>query len=184
MESTHKNLVVFGSPSRDSFTAQLLNEMLERLPGGAVIFDCFATPPAPCDGCGRCKTEAGCRHGDLDGFFTPFAEADQVIFAFPVYNNSFPAPLKALIDRFQLFYNARFSRHEKHPVPGRREVTVLLTRGGPQDVSELVLAQLRPVFTVTGCVLKRCVVLTDTDRLTPGQPLHPVMTDYETGDHL
>lgn len=37
-------------------------------------------------------------------------DADAVIVATPVYNLSFPAPMKALFDRFQRYYEAHFRR--------------------------------------------------------------------------
>ena len=43
-------------------------------------------------------------------------DADAVIVATPVYNLSFPAPMKALFDRFQRYYEAHFRRKIAQPI--------------------------------------------------------------------
>ena len=95
--------------------------------------------------------------------FEYFKNSDEVFFAFPVYNGSFPAPLKALIDRFQIFYNARFFKNKHPPIEGVRQVTLIITAGGKIDPLPLITAQLKPIFTVCGCKLKKAVVLSGTD---------------------
>lgn len=173
------NLIIYGSPFKDSFTARLLQPVAESLNGQTTFFNCFESSPLPCDGCGYCKRVTACRHKDLDEFFKDFISAKNVIFAFPVYNGSFPAPLKAVIDRFQRFYSARFSLNLRPPVPGKRKVTLVITAGSDTDPLPLILAQLKPVFTICGCELEKAVVLSGTDRLTVTSELSPVVTHYK-----
>lgn len=158
------NLIIYGSPNKDSFTMELLkNVMAERLED-AFFYDCFKKSPAPCDGCGFCKVNNNCKFGDLTEFFKKFKSAKEVFCAFPVYNGSFPAPMKALIDRFQIFYNARFFRNLRPPIEGTRDVTLIITAGGKDNPLPLITAQLKPLFTVCGCKLKKAFVLLETDK--------------------
>lgn len=156
-------LVIFASPHKNGHTARLLskNTVLFK---NSCIFDCFDSMPLPCIDCGLCKNQNACRFNDLDDFFKQFENAETVIFAFPVYNAGPPAPLKALIDRFQRFYNARFSKNIVNPIKGQRDVIVIMTMGSEKDLSEQVLNQFKPVFTISGCRLKKVIVKTATDK--------------------
>lgn len=157
------NLIIYGSPNKDSFTMKLLKESEKEGIKNSYFFSCFEASPKPCDGCGFCKTADGCKFNDLEDFFENFTNAKRVIFAFPVYNGSFPAPMKSLIDRFQLFYNARFFKNKRPPIPGTREVTLIITAGANENPLDIITAQLKPLFTVCGCKLKKAIMLLGTD---------------------
>ena len=79
-------------------------------------YNVYDLAPAPCTDCKYCEYHDGCSNKDLDIFFEDFEEADFIAFFTPVYNNFFPAPLKAVIDRFQRYYSARFKRGANPPV--------------------------------------------------------------------
>jgi len=158
-----KNLIIYGSPNKNSFTMKLLKQSEEQNIENARFYNCFESMPAPCDGCGFCKTHDGCKFNDLKDFFEDFKEAERVVIAFPVYNGSFPAPLKSLIDRFQQFYNARFFRNKRPPINGIREVVLIITAGSNDDPLDIITAQLKPLFTICGCRLKKAIMLLGTD---------------------
>ena len=80
-----RNLIIFGSPDCNSFTARLLRQESADLKGETVTYNCFKNMPAPCDGCGLCKKQDGCKFSDLDTFFNNFEKSDNVIIAFPIY---------------------------------------------------------------------------------------------------
>lgn len=157
------DLIIYGSPNKNSFTMELLKKTQGESFNNSYFFDCFANSTIPCDGCGFCKTANSCKHSDLEEFFNNFKKANNVIIAFPVYNGSFPAPLKALIDRFQQFYNARFFKGIKPPIQGKRNVTLIITAGSSTNPLYLITEQIKPVFTVCGCKLEKAIMLLDTD---------------------
>lgn len=157
------NLIIYGSPNKSSFTMELLKKVTAEKFENSYLYNCFEKSPKPCDGCGLCKVKDFCKYDDLKEFFESFENSDEVFFAFPVYNGSFPAPLKALIDRFQIFYNARFFKNKRPPIEGVRQVTLIITAGGKIDPLPLITAQLKPIFTVCGCKLKKAFVLGGTD---------------------
>lgn len=173
-----RNVIIYASPNKDSFTSRVLYNEKAVNADDSILFDCFENSPAPCDGCGLCKKVDGCKFTDLDGFFADFERAENLTIAFPIYNNSFPAPLKALLDRFQRFYSARFYRGVRPPIKGHRKVTLIITAGSDCDPLPIILAQIRPIFTISGCELKKAVVLTGTDRLSSDQKLTPKITEY------
>ena len=157
------NFIIYGSPNKNSFTMELLRQSERQSLENACFFNCFEARPTPCDGCGFCKASDGCKFDDLNDFFKDFERAENVILAFPVYNGSFPAPLKSLIDRFQWLYNARFFKNKRPPIGGKRDVTLVITAGSKKNPLPLITSQLKPLFTISGCKLKKAVMLLNTD---------------------
>ncbi len=172
-----KTLVIYASPKKDSFTKKILSDKIKNL-DNVSFFDCFKSSPFPCDDCGFCKNKNGCSKDDLNEFFRQFEKSEKIIFAFPVYNGSVPAPLKALLDRFQRFFSARFVRNHKPAISGQREVTIIMTMGGEKDISEYVLEQFLPIFTICGCTLKKCYSLSGTDNLSLDDELVPKIYEF------
>ena len=163
MDGYMKTLIIYGSPNKNSFTMQLLKKVEGDSLKDNYFYSCFDSAPHPCDGCGFCKTADGCKFNDLEDFFENLKKADRVVFAFPLYNGSFPAPMKSLIDRFQQFYNARFFKNKRPPIEGKRKVTLIITAGSTADPLPLITAQLKPLFTICGCSLERAEMLLGTD---------------------
>ena len=71
---------------------------------------------APCLGCGFCEHKEGCVNSDFDQIDHLLRTCDYLVVASPVYNLSFPAPLKAIFDRTQRYFSARFVRGERPPI--------------------------------------------------------------------
>ena len=56
-----------------------------------------------------------------------------------------------------------------------------MTAGSTRDMTAVVLAQLTPAFTVTGCVLAECTLLLGTDTGQPTLIAHPELCDPTKG---
>lgn len=158
-------LVVFASPHKQGHTAKALQAYLQaRGIAEYAFFDCYATPPHPCTDCGACKSAFRCQYSDLDTFLQQFSACGQVIFAFPIYNGSVPAPLKALLDRFQLFFNARFClRRPKGSMPPKAAV-LLYTCGQADTYANGLRALFEPMFTVMDTHLEQLQATANTDK--------------------
>lgn len=96
-------------------------------------FDVFHRRFEFCDGCGACRKSGICRYRDLDDFWHIFSQSKLVIVSSPVYNGSFPAPLKALLDRTQAFYNGYFALGRKQMIQGKRKMLLLISSGRDGD---------------------------------------------------
>ena len=158
-------LVLFGSPHKEGATARLLTAALAGMPKAEVTrFDAFALAPAPCDDCGYCHRAEGCRHRDLDGFYEALEAADVLVFATPVYNRSFPAPMKAMLDRLQRYWAARFVRGVRPPIAKAKQ-TLLLTAGGASRGDGTYLEpQLAPILTILHSTPARTIHAEGTDQ--------------------
>ena len=96
-------LVLFSSPHKDGHTKKLLEAFLDGLKGKdwqVKSLDICKVNIHPCIACGYCQKADGCAFRDLDEFDRDLRACDLLLIATPVYNLSFPAQLKAVIDRF------------------------------------------------------------------------------------
>ena len=116
-----KALVLFGSSHSHGHTARLLDSFLEcfRHHGGweVEVADLYRLNPHPCTGCKACAKEERCAYPDLDALDKSLRACDLLVVASPVYNFSFPAPVKAWLDRTQRYFEARFALGKKPPIP-------------------------------------------------------------------
>ncbi len=148
--------VLFGSPSRHGNTGRLLDSFLAGLPAGieAEIASAYEWNMAPCRGCGFCREHQGCALPDFPRFDALLRGADYLAVATPVYNLSFPAPLKAMLDRTQCYYNARFCRGIRPPLPKRKPAVLLVTADGQgQEGVAIMERQLNMIFTILNAEL-------------------------------
>jgi multimeric flavodoxin WrbA len=162
-----KNLLVFfSSPRKNGAVAALLSEFLGELDGSfnISVFDAYKENISACIDCKYCAEHERCALPDSDRLYPQLEWADVLVFAAPVYNMGVPAPLKAVIDRFQLYYNARFCRGVK-PLAGRRKQAVLLAAAGSEEGGiEATEQMLRRIFTVMNTNLQCTVFLQNTDK--------------------
>lgn len=159
-------LVLFGSPHKNGFTARLLNDFLAPLESEAEIrtVNAYESAVAPCIDCGACTKGETCSQRDFDFLDSLFRRADVIVVATPVYSLSFPAPLKAIVDRTQRYFSARFSLGVKPPIQKHKMAVLLVTCGSKNTQSaEIMARQLRMIFSVMNTTLDNEVVWTDTD---------------------
>ncbi len=159
-------LAVFSSPHKSGTCARLMEECLKCLPESDVVncYDAFQMHTQPCIDCGWCKNNQGCALPDLDAFMTAYEQADIVIICTPVYNLSFPAPLKSIFDRFQRYFNARFHLGIKPPIAKPKQALLLLCSGSKDKTGfDIIKKQSEMVFTVLNTTLAGMVCLPGTD---------------------
>ena len=121
-------MIINGSPRKDGISAELVKQVKPYFLDCEIKeYNVYDLAPAPCTDCKYCEYHEGCSNHDLDIFFEDFEAADYVAFFTPVYNNFFPAPLKAVIDRFQRYFNARYKRGANPPVEKRKKVGVVIS---------------------------------------------------------
>lgn len=160
-------LAVVASPRKSGYTAKLLGALLREFPKGTAIdiINVYELDPKPCNACGYCKSVNGCSKKDLEGFFKRFENVDVIIFATPVYFMGVPAPMKALIDRFQRYYEARFRRNVKTPIEKRRKGLLLVTSGSDGEIGfEVIKHQLLQSFTVLNIEMCGTMLAKNTDK--------------------
>lgn len=159
-------LVLYGSPHPKGKTWQLYESFARTIPKNAdiTVYSAYKNRPSPCVDCGFCTRQDGCSQHDLDDFMRAFETCDIIVLVTPVYYNSFPAPLKAVIDRFQRYYSARFSRGIKPPIAKPRLAAVLATCGSDErEGLNEIKEQFKRAATVLNCTMAGAAFARGTD---------------------
>ncbi len=162
-----KVLALIASPRKSGYTAKLLGTLLREFPKGTniEIVNLYELNPVPCNACGYCKAGNGCSKKDLEDFLKKFETADVIVFATPIYFMGVPAPFKALLDRFQRYYEARFRRNIRHPIEKNRKALLIVTSGSDGEIGyEVIKHQLLQAFTVLNLELKGSMLARNTDK--------------------
>jgi multimeric flavodoxin WrbA len=167
-----KILAICGSPRKESISRLMLKMFLE-LPelkhGGhqpeITIIDAYKENIKPCTHCAYCKKNRFCKYDDFKKIDAGFQEADILIFASPVYCMGFPAPLKAIFDRTQQYFEAKFSLGIKHPVEKHKKALFLCAYGSSDSRSvQFMEAQIELVFNVLNAELCAVITASNTDK--------------------
>ena len=162
-----KALVLFGSPKRNSHTAKLTGAFLKGLSKSfdVEIVRLFELKPTPCNDCGYCKASDGWSTQDVVERMNRDFGAGVDVSARPVHLDAFPAPMKALFDRFQRFFCARFRRHIEKPIEKPKQAVMLLTAGSDGAEAQAVLEkQVRRAFSVMNTNLCATILADHTDK--------------------
>lgn len=161
-------MVLFCSPDPHGNTRMLLDsfmgEFKDRPEWQVSETDVYSLNAHPCTGCRACAKKEKCTFDDLDKFDRELRKSDLLVVASPVYNDSFPAPMKAVLDRSQRYFEARFSLGVRQPIKKHREAVLLLTMGQEEDFPvEVTVHQLQRAFSVMNTSLMGCAVWDGTD---------------------
>ena len=160
-----KYLIIKGSGREHGFTNKLCGELIEMLGEENVqVFDTYRESFKPCNGCGYCVDNDRCVNRDLDSFYESFETCDIIVILSPVYNGMFPAPLKGLIDRFQVYYNSFYRNNKKQPIEKTRSAYFIAASGrDDNEAFEYMKAQLKRAFTILNVNLKGAHLRSFTD---------------------
>lgn len=164
-----KALVLFASPNSQGHTRKLLEGFLRdfREDQDWMIeeINVYEKNLHPCIGCKACAKKEGCAFDDFDEIDHALRQSDLLVIASPIYSASFPSPMKALLDRTQRYFEARFSLGLKPPIKKHRKAVLLLSMGSREDFGvEVATYQLQRAFTVMNTELCGCAVWQETDR--------------------
>ena len=159
--------VLFASPHPNGNTSKLLNYYLRNFTTYEVtIFDAYKNSVKPCIGCDGCKKNEGCIYKDFDEIDKYLNIADILVIATPSYNLSFPAPLKAIFDRMQIYFSKRFFKNIVPPIEKKKEAVLLLTTGRDSEISRKIMTcQLNMIFSIINAKLDKTMVLDYTDNI-------------------
>lgn len=172
-----KTVVFVGSPRKNGATATVLSMLSDRL-GDATVVDAFARAVKPCDDCRGCYTHDGCVKRDMDDVYEAIEQADRLVFVTPVYNRSFPAPLKAMIDRLQCYWAARFIRGKKPPIERPKTAFLITVCGSDRDDGACLLHQLEPPFTILNVTDTKAVHITGCDGNVDWESVEEKLNDF------
>ena len=133
-----KTLVFFGSARKKGNTKDLLNIFLEHLKGEVEVIDAYRTEVGGCIDCRYCWENRGCSvQDDMQSIYDKIDNADNIVFASPLYFNNVPGPLKNIIDRCQVYWASR-RRKDRDEISDKK--AALLVVGGAPSYNNQFLA--------------------------------------------
>ena len=144
-------ILLYGSPKTGGITEQMAARLLDGVEHAR--FDAYETAANPCTDCHGCYADGRCVMRDLDAFYAALEQADCIVIATPVYHLSFPAPLKAILDRTQPYWATRFVRGIKPPIEKPKRVILLSHADKDAHGGEMLVRQLSPALTVLNAKL-------------------------------
>lgn len=145
-----KITVIYGSPHKSGTTSKSLEKFLHSIKEENSIsyFDAYEMSPKPCIDCKKCKESFKCIYNDLDNLYESVISCDLLVIASPIYNASFPAPLKSIIDRMQPFYFLKKNKVQKNITP--KNSVIITTQGSNLDYSSCLKKQILPNLKLLG----------------------------------
>ena len=163
-----KTLVFFGAAREKGHTRAMVDLFLEHLDGEKEIIDAYRTDVAPCKDCRYCWHKKGCSIKDgMQDIYQKIEEADNLVFASPMYFHSITGRLKTLIDRLQVYW----AGHVRNDMPEQpqHKAAILMVGGAPSFENqflggELVLKNLCNDLSAE-CLGEVCLANSDVDSL-------------------
>jgi multimeric flavodoxin WrbA len=160
-----KLLIINSSPRENGVCSEVIKQVKPYFAECQIKqYDLYKLNPAPCTACGYCEIHEECSNKDLDIFFEDFEYADYIAFFSPIYNNFFPAPLKAVIDRFQRYYSARFYKGANPPIKKHKSVGLVITSGSSsRQCADYMATTLKQSFSVLNGTVTARYYIPNTD---------------------
>lgn len=119
-----KVIALLGSPLSDGNTARLLDEAIRGAEEAGCDVERIVAAHldiAPCMEIFYCQENETCEIRDeMIGMYDKFREMDGLIIATPVMTMGIPGRLKSFMDRFQVFYMAKYHRGRPFISPEQR----------------------------------------------------------------
>lgn len=162
-----KAVILYGSPHENGHTKKTLYKVIKELKNdyNFEFIDAFKANVKPCIDCGFCEKTGECVFSDFNNIDKILRECELLIIATPIYNSSFPAPLKAIIDRTQMYFNMK-TKLKINPFKQKKYAILVATYGSNDDsCEEIILNQLKLFFILLNAKLSKVIFVKNTDKV-------------------
>ncbi len=154
-----KVIGLLGSPLPEGNTAQLLARAVQGAKDAGCTVELIPVTGLDFQGCQEmffCRDHETCILDDaMQQIYPKFVDMDGLILATPVMTMGIPGTLKSFMDRFQVFFMAKYQRNQSLVSPERKE-----TRAGlficisGMDIPEVFVGAkltIRALFDIIDC---------------------------------
>lgn len=166
MSKKKQGLILFGSPRNNGYTKKVLDMVIQNYKDEYCFeyINSHGQDIKPCIACGYCQISGVCCFNDFQPIDTCIQNADLIIVATPVYNLSVPAPLKAILDRMQVYFESKFKLGIKNPIKKRKSGILVVTSGSKNyEGINIIRKQIKMQFTLINTEFIGEAILTNTD---------------------
>jgi multimeric flavodoxin WrbA len=168
-----KVIGLLGSPLSDGNTAKLLDRALKGAEdAGCVVEKILVTNLdfQACDEMLFCKDHDTCIiDDDMQQLYPKFKEMDGLIIATPVMTMGIPGKLKSMMDRFQVFFMAKYMRKKpfisKERRAGRRGLFICISGMKIPEVFVGAKLTVRAFFDIIDCQYTDELLISDMDTI-------------------
>ena len=126
-----KALGILGSPRRGGNSEVLLDKALEGAKSSGLDTEKIILNElkfSPCQECSGCAKEGKCIiNDDMQIIYKKLDQAQTIILATPIFFGSLPAQVKAMIDRCQCLWAAKYVLAKKETKPAKRGLLILVS---------------------------------------------------------
>jgi multimeric flavodoxin WrbA len=164
-------VALLGSPRTGGNTAKLLQQAIEGAQDAGCEVEKVIVPHLkfkPCMEIFYCMDHENCRmEDDVTPFYDTFRQMDGLIVAAPIMTMGIPGALKSFMDRFQVYYMAKYWRKNSFISPDHRKIrkTLFISIGGmdiPNDFDGALLT-VKAFCEIIDCPLWSTVFQNDMD---------------------
>jgi NAD(P)H-dependent FMN reductase len=168
-----KVIGLLGSPLSDGNTAKLLDRALKGAEDAGCIVEKILVTNLDFQACEEmmfCKDHDTCIiDDDMQQLYLKFKEMDSLIIATPVMTLGIPGKLKSMMDRFQVFFMAKYIRKKplvsKERRMGRRGLFICISGMKIPDVFVGVKLTARAFFDIIDCQYTDELLISDMDTI-------------------
>jgi multimeric flavodoxin WrbA len=188
-----KVIGLLGSPLSEGNTAKLLDRALKGAEDAGCTVEKIEVANLDFESCMEmffCRDHDTCiMDDDMQTLYPKFKEMDCLIIATPVMTMGIPGKLKSMIDRFQVFFMAKYMRKQpfiaKERRAGRKGLFICISGMKIPDVFVGVKLTIRAFFDIIDCQYTDELLINDMDTIQD-VAAHPDLLDaaYQKGYNL
>jgi multimeric flavodoxin WrbA len=168
-----KVIGLLGSPLSDGNTAKLLDRALKGAEDAGCIVEKILVTNLDFQACEEmlfCKDHDTCIiDDDMQQLYPKFKEMDGLIIATPVMTMGIPGKLKSMMDRFQVFFMAKYMRKKpfisKERRAGRRGLFICISGMNIPEVFVGAKLTVRAFFDIIDCQYSDELLISDMDTI-------------------
>jgi multimeric flavodoxin WrbA len=168
-----KVIGLLGSPLSDGNTAKLLDRALKGAEDAGCIVEKILVTTLDFQACEEmlfCKDHDTCIiDDDMQQLYPKFKEMDSLIIATPVMTMGIPGKLKSMMDRFQVFFMAKYMRKKpfisKERRAGRRGLFICISGMNIPEVFVGAKLTVRAFFDIIDCQYSDELLISDMDTI-------------------
>jgi NAD(P)H-dependent FMN reductase len=168
-----KVIGLLGSPLSDGNTAKLLDRALKGAEDAGCIVEKILVTTLDFQACEEmlfCKDHDTCIiDDDMQQLYPKFKEMDSLIIATPVMTMGIPGKLKSMMDRFQVFFMAKYMRKKpfisKERRAGRRGLFICISGMKIPEVFVGAKLTVRAFFDIIDCQYTDELLISDMDTI-------------------
>jgi multimeric flavodoxin WrbA len=168
-----KVIGLLGSPLSDGNTAKLLDRALKGAEDAGCIVEKILVTTLDFQACEEmlfCKDHDTCIiDDDMQQLYPKFKEMDGLIIATPVMTMGIPGKLKSMMDRFQVFFMAKYMRKKpfisKERTAERRGLFICISGMKIPEVFVGAKLTVRAFFDIIDCQYSDELLISDMDTI-------------------